>query len=134
MQTVKLKFTRIEVPEFEKKGFIPLKIHYKADGEERVIEKQYGYVKEDPLTFAENIIAEVKSKCRRNAKPDYTGEGILAGFVNVHLQEDRDDLTAERMANALKQLKDKMRNLRTTASSENYMNKYVEVKGIVLEL
>ncbi len=134
MQTIKLKFTRIEAPEFEKKGFITLKIHYKSDGEEKSIEKQYGYVKEDPQAFAENIIAEVKSKCRKNAKPDPTEDGILAGYVHVQLQEERDDLTAERIANALKQLKDKMRNLRTTASSENYMNKYVEVRGIVLEL
>ncbi|MFH0752005.1 MAG: hypothetical protein V1914_00210 [archaeon] len=134
MQTIKLKFTKIEVPEFERKGFLPVRFHYEQNGEDKILEKQYGYVKEDPVAFAEDLIAEVRNKCRRNTNSNYTDDGVLSGFINVQLQEDREELTAERIANALKQLRDRIRNIKNMAHSENYMNKYVEVRGIVLEL
>lgn len=130
MQTVKIEFTKIEVQEFEKKGSLPVRFHYKTNGAEKFVEKPYGYVKEEPMAFAEDLVAEVKNKCRKNAKAGYGEEGILAGYVNIQMEEH----TVEQIANALKHIRDRIRNIKAMAASENYMKQYIEVKGLVMEL
>jgi len=134
MQTIKIKFTKIEVPEFEKKGLLPVRFHYKVNGEDMSIEKSFGYVNHDPAAFAGDLIAEVRHVCKKQARPDPMDYSLLSGYVNAQVIEDKEGLTEERIANALKQIRDRIRTLKSMANANNYMNKYVDVKGLVIEL
>src|SRR3989339_754643 len=82
MQTIKIKFTKIEVPEFEKKGLLPVRFHYKVNGEDMSIEKSFGYVNHDPAAFAGDLIAEVRHVCKKQARPDPMDYSLLSGYVN----------------------------------------------------
>lgn len=134
MQTIKIKFTKIEVPEFEKKGLLPVRFHYTENGTERVLQKDFGYVKEEPLVFAEDLVAQVKHVCRKSMKPNPLDYGPLSGYVNIVIDEEREGITTEKLANALKKVRDRIRTIKGMAHADNYMNKYVEVKGLVMEL
>lgn len=133
MQTAKLKFTKIEVPEFEKKGLLAIKFYYLLDGKEHSLEKQYGYLNDDPAMFAKDVIAEVKNQCRKKSS-DYDNDNILPGYINLQVVEDRESLTSDRVTNALKQVRDKIRTLKTMVRADNYMSRYVEIKGLIIEL
>ncbi len=134
MQTANLKFTRIEVPDFERKGLINIKFFYELDGQEGCIEKQYGYINDDPAGFAEDLVAEAKRICRSKAKPDYEDDGALAGYVHVQMQEARPGQTAERIGISLKQIQDKIRGIKSMVTANNYLVKYIDIKGLVIEL
>lgn len=134
MQTVKLRFTRISVPDFERKGLIAVKFYYKLNNKEEFLEKRYNYLVEDPAMFAGNIIAEVKSICRKKTEPDYLDNSVLGSYVNVQIDELRSGLTEEKLANMLKQLGDRIRDIKGMSTSSNYMTKYLDVKGIEMQI
>lgn len=134
MQTLKIKFTKIEVPDFEKKGFLPVRFHYKANEKDSYVETQYGYIKEDPTAFAEDIIAQVRQAQKRKFQADPKEDGVLAGHVNVLLDEDFMGQTTDKVSNALKHIRDKVSTLKGMATSNNYINKYVEIRGLIIDL
>jgi len=134
MQTVKLKFTRIAVPDFERKGLIAVRFYYRFNKKEEFLEKRYNYLVEDPAMFAGNIIAEVKSICRNKTEPDYLDNSVLGSYVNVQIDELRSGLTEEKLANMLKQLGDRIRDIKGMSTSSNYMTKYLDVKGIEMQI
>ncbi len=134
MQTVKLRFTKIVVPDFERKGLIAVRFYYRFNSKEDFIEKGYNYIVEDPAMFAANLMAEVKSVCRKKTEPDYVDDSVLGSYVNVQVDELRSGLTEEKLANMLKQLGDRIRDIKGMSTSNNYIARYLDVKGIVMHI
>ena len=134
MQTVKLRFTKIVVPDFERKGLIAVRFYYRFSGKEDFIEKRYNYIVEDPAMFAGNLMAEVKSICRKKTEPDCIDDSVLGSYVNVQVDELRSGLTEEKLANMMKQLGDRIRDIKGMSSSNNYIARYLDVKGIVMHI
>lgn len=134
MQTVKLKFTRIVVPDFERKGLIAVRFYYMFNSREDFIEKRYNYIVEDPAMFVGNLMAEVKSLCRKRTEPDCSDDSVLGSYVNVQIDELRSGLIEEKLANMLKQLGDRIRDIKRMSTSSNYMAKYLDIKGMVMNV
>ena len=134
MQTVKLRFTKIVVPDFERKGPIAVRFYYRFNGKEHFIEQRYNYLVENPAMFAGNLMAEVKSICRKKTEPDCIDDSVLGSYVNVQVDELRSGLTEEKLANMLKQLGDRIRDIKGMSSSNNYIARYLDVKGIVMHI
>ncbi len=134
MQTVKIKLTKIQVPDFERKGKLVIRFYYKLNNKEEFIEKTYNYIVDNPDVFAANTLAQIKSACRNKVPQDYSDEGVLGGYVNVQLEEMRSGLTEEKLSNAVKQVSDRVRDIKGMSTSNNYMMKYMDVKGIIVNL
>lgn len=130
MDTVKLKFTRINVDKVDtRENVLEMSFFYEENGKEMKHKKNYR-MEDDVDSFVNTLITEVKLKSHERNAVLVDDDDFLSYHMNILMDEPEPGITKEKISNTLKRFKDKIRGFRSLRSSENYIQHYNELIGL----
>lgn len=134
METIIIKFNKIEVANADlRKNILELTFFYEENGKQMKLQKKY-CMADNIDQFVSSTIAEAKAKCMKGNAMPVDDLDFLNHYTNVLVHESTDVPTAEKMANAMRRFKDKVRNMKTLDRQESYIQKYNELIGLKAEI
>jgi len=134
METIKLKFKKIEVDKVDiRNALLIMTFFYEENGKPRQLQKNYS-LKEDVDTFVNKLISEIKEDCCKRNAVLIDDDDFLSYHLNILLDENEEGVTKEKIANAIKRFKDKIRSFRNLRESESYIQHYNELIGLKADL
>lgn len=132
MEKVRVKFKRIVVDSVDlRSNSFKLTFFYEENGKPAKLQKVYSMDLEVGK-FANDVVTEVKGIA--NSRFADNEDDFLGSYVHVMMDDESETPTSERLANAMKRFKDKVRSLKTDGHNGNYMQKYNELIGLKAEL
>jgi hypothetical protein len=130
MEKVTLKFKRIEVTKVDtRNNVLEMAFFYDENGKEFKHTKNYS-LEADVDGFVNTLINEVKTKTHERNAVIVDDDDFLSFHLNVLLDENEPGLTKDKIANAVRRFKDKIRGFRSLRSSENYIDHYQSLIGL----
>lgn len=130
MEKLTLKFKRIEVTRVDtRNNVLEMLFYYDENGAEKSYRKNHP-VDEDVDTFVNRMIHEVKAKAHERHAVVVDDDDFLSYHLNVLIDEKEPGITRDKIANAIRRFKDKVRSFRSMKSSEGYMTHYHELIGL----
>ncbi len=135
MQKVIIKLKKLIVDNADtKNNRFYLTVYYEENGTMRYITKTYDFG-ETSDAFAEKLIREIKELARQRLSAGYEDDDDpLSNYSNVLLEEKEEGQQQERLASAVKRLKEKVKNFKSLRMSTDYINKYQELSTLQAEL
>ncbi len=130
MEKLTLKFRRIEVTRVDTRGnVLEMLFFYDENGAGKSYRKSHPMV-EDVDTFVNRLIHEVKARAYEQNAVMVDDNDFLSYHLNVLIDEKEPGVTKDKIANAIRRFKDKVRSFRSMKSSEGYMTHYHELIGL----
>lgn len=134
MKKVIVKFKKIVVDRTDtKNNRFDMTVFYEEDGVLNQLRKLYDFDESTDL-FAEKLIKETKEKVRAKLCDGMDDDDPLCNYVLVMLDEKEEGQQQEKLASALKRLKEKVKNFKSLKMSTDYINKYQELSTLQAEL
>jgi len=134
MQKVIVKLKKIVVDKTDtKNNKFYMTIHYEENGVLNHIKKVYDFG-ETSDAFSEMAIAEIKKKTREKFCQGEDEDDPLCNYSLVMMDEKEEGQQQEKMASAIKRLKEKVKNFKSMKMSTDYINKYQELSTLQAEL
>ncbi len=134
MQKVILKLKKIVVDKTDtKNNKFYMTIFYEEGGVMQQIKKVYDF-EQTTDDFADNLIREIKEVTRKKMCSDDNEDDPLCNYVLVMMDEKEEGQQQEKLASALKRLKEKVKNFKSLKLSADYINKYQELSTLQAEL
>lgn len=130
MQKVTLKFKRIEVAKVDtRNNALEMVFFYDENGREFKHSKNYLF-DNDVDSFVNTLIHEVKTKAHERNAVIVDDDDFLSFHLNVLMDESEPGSTKEKIANALRRFKDKVRSFHSISKSDGYMEHYQSLIGL----
>jgi len=134
MENIILKFKRIEVVKVDLRNkALHLGVYYNEDEKQMYFKKIYD-LRENVDTFVHKLISDIKRQCRKENTMPIDDLDFLNHYTNILIHQRGDGQTIEKIANAIKRFKDKVRNLNTFDRHESYIQRYNEFIGLKANL
>ncbi|MBU2589460.1 MAG: hypothetical protein KKA65_02950 [Nanoarchaeota archaeon] len=134
MQNIIIKFKRIEVIKADLRNHtLHFGIHYDEDEKPMYFKKIYD-LRENVDSFVHKLISDIKMKCRKENTMPIDDLDFLNHYTNILIHQKGDGQQIEKIANAVKRFKDKVRNLNSFGRHESYIQKYNEFIGLKANL
>lgn len=131
MKTVTLKFTRAIVEKVDlRKNSFNMAFLYEEDSKPMKLQKTYR-LDEDVNTFADNVISAAKLKSRETHSVKLEEDDALSYYINIVIEDEN---AREKLVNAMKRFKDKVRDLKSLGRHESYIQRYNSLLGLKAEL
>ncbi len=134
MENVVIKLKRIEVlkPDM-RNSTLKLGLKYEENGQPKQISKTYD-MKENVENFAHKLISEIRNSCRKDNTMPIDDLDFLNHYTNIIIDRKGETSAIEKISNAIKRFKDKVRSLKTLDRHESYIQKYNEFIGLKANL
>jgi hypothetical protein len=130
MEKVTLKFKRIEVTKVDtRNNVLEMAFFYDENGKEYKHTKNYS-LEADVDGFVNTLINEVKTKTHERNAVIVDDDDFLSFHLNVLLDENEPGLTKDKIANAVRRFKDKIRSFRSITKSDGYIDHYQSLIGL----
>lgn len=134
MQKVMLKLKKVVVDRTDtKNNKFYMTIHYEENGVLDQVKKIYDF-EETSDDFAENVIREIKDRTRQKLCRYDDDDDPLCNYAMVVMEEKEEGQQQEKLASAIKRLKEKVKNFKSLRMSTDYINKYQELSTLQVEL
>ncbi len=134
MQKVMIKLKKLIVDNTDtKNNKFYLTVYYEENGTMKFIKKTYNF-EETSDAFAEKLIREIKELARQRLSRYEDDDDLLSNYSNVLLEEKEEGQQQEKLASAVKRLKEKVKNFKSLRMSTDYINKYQELSTLQAEL
>lgn len=130
MEKVTLKFKRIEVTKVDtRNNVLEMAFFYGENGKEFKHTKNYS-LEADVDGFVNTLMHEVKTKTHERNAVIVDDDDFLSFHLNVLLDENEPGLTKDKIANAVRRFKDKIRSFRSITKSDGYIDHYQSLIGL----
>ncbi|MFH1066002.1 MAG: hypothetical protein V1734_05850 [Nanoarchaeota archaeon] len=130
MEKVTLKFRRIEVTKVDtRENVLEMAFFYDENGRDFKHAKNYP-LDADVDSFVNTLIHEVKTKSHERHAVIVDDDDFLSYHLNVLLDENEPGLTKDKIANAIRRFKDKVRSFRSLKKSDGYIDQYRSLIGL----
>jgi hypothetical protein len=134
MEKVMIKLKKLIVDQTDTKtNKFYITIYYKQGGSINQIKKVYDFG-ETTDSFAEKVINEIKEATRQRLCLDEDDDDPLCNYALVMMEEKEEGQQQEKLASAVKMLKEKVKNFKSLRMSTDYINKYQELSTLQVEL
>lgn len=134
MENIVLRFRKVEVIKVDLRNkALHLGFYYDEDEKPLYYKKIYE-LNEDVNSFVHKLISDLKRRCRNTNTMPVDDLDFLNHYTNILIHNAGDGQAVEKIANAIKRFKDKVRNLNTFGRHENYIQKYNEFIGLKANL
>lgn len=134
MQKVMVKLKKVVVDRTDtKNNKFYMTIYYEEGGVLNQIKKVYSF-EETSDAFAEITIAEIREKTRQKLCNSEDDDDPLCNYALVMMDEKEEGQQQEKLASAVKRLKEKVKNFKSLRMSTDYINKYQELSTLQAEL
>ncbi|MEM4245315.1 MAG: hypothetical protein QXR60_03885 [Candidatus Nanoarchaeia archaeon] len=134
MQKVVIKLKKIVVDKTDtKNNKFYLTIFYDESGVMQQIKKVYDF-EQTTDDFADKLIKEIKEEARKRVCVEEDDDDPLCNYALVMMDEKEEGQQQEKLASALKRLKEKVKNFKSLKLSSDYINKYQELSTLQAEL
>ncbi|MFH1211282.1 MAG: hypothetical protein V1645_05215 [archaeon] len=134
MEKVMIKLKKLIVDQTDtKNNRFHMTIYYEESGRTGQIKKVYNF-EESSDFFAEKAINEIKQQTRQRICGDDDDDDPLCNYALVMMEEKEEGQQQEKLASAVKRLKEKVKNFKSLKMSTDYINKYQELSTLQAEL
>lgn len=134
MQKVMIKLKKVIVDKTDtKNNKFYTTIYYEENGALGHIKRIYDFDETSDM-FAENTIAEIKNMTRQKLCTNDDDDDPLCNYALVMMEEKEEGQQQEKLASAIKRLKEKVKNFKSLRMSTDYINKYQELSTLQAEL
>lgn len=130
MEKVVLKFRRIEVNKVDtRENVLQMSFYFDENGTGMKYSKNYP-LEQDVDNFVNTLIHEVKTKTHERHAVIVDDDDFLSYHLNVLIDEAEPGLAKDKIANAIRRFKDKVRSFRSIRKSDGYMDHYQSLIGL----
>ncbi|MDD4877752.1 MAG: hypothetical protein PHO02_01800 [Candidatus Nanoarchaeia archaeon] len=130
MEKVVLKFRRIEVARIDtRENVMHMLFYFDENGNPMKHSKNYS-LEQDVDDFVNTLIHEVKTKAHERHAVVVDDDDFLSYHLNVLIDEAEPGLSKDKIANAIRRFKDKVRSFRAIRKSDGYMEQYQSLIGL----
>lgn len=130
MEKVVLKFKRIEVNKIDtRENVMHMSFYFDENGAEMKYSRNYPF-EMDVDNFVSTLINEVKTKAHERHAVIVDDDDFLSYHLNVLIDEAEPGLSKDKIANAIRRFKDKVRSFRSISKSDGYMEHYQSLIGL----
>lgn len=130
MEKVVLKFKRIEVNKVDtRNNVLQMSFFFDENGVEMKYSKNCP-MEQDVDNFVNTLINEVKAQAHERHAVIVDDDDFLSYHLNVVMDEAEPGLTKDKLANAIRRFKDKVRGFRSISKSDGYMEHYQSLIGL----
>lgn len=130
MEKVILKFKRIEVNKIDTRNDqMLMSFFFDENGTEMKHSKSYP-MDQEVDNFVNTLINEVKTKAHERHAVIVDDDDFLSYHLNVLIDEAEPGLSKDKIANAIRRFKDKVRSFRSIRKSDGYMDHYQSLIGL----
>lgn len=134
MQKVMLKLKKVVVDRTDtKNNKFYMTIYYEENGSLNNVKKTYDFGQTTD-EFAESLIREIKEATRQRVCGSGDDDDPLCNYALVMMEEKEEGQQQEKLASAIKRLKEKVKNFKSLRMSTDYINKYQELSTLQAEL
>ncbi|HII16200.1 MAG TPA: hypothetical protein HA362_07900 [Nanoarchaeota archaeon] len=134
MGKVILKFKRIEVGKVDtRNNVMELFFCFDENGREMKHRKSYP-LDMDVDNFVNSLINEIKVKSHERNAVVVDDDDFLSYHMNILIDEPEPGVAKDKIANALRRFKDKVRSFRNIRQSDNYITHYNELVGLKADI
>jgi hypothetical protein len=134
MQKVMIKLKKVIVDRTDTKNDkFYLTVYYEENGILGQIKKVYNFCETSDM-FARMAIQEIKENVRQRFSRDDDDDDPLGNYAMVMMEEKEEGQQQEKLASAIKMLKEKVKTFKSMKMSTDYINKYQELSTLRAEL